>query len=73
MKCSECITWDFGALGEREITVYFHWTAPSDGGFDEPPTSEDYEVESIKMNDFEIMWMFSDSDIEKVVDAIKDN
>ena len=73
MKCSECITWDFGSLGEREIDVEFHWTAPSDGGFDEPPTSEEWEIESIQMDGIEIMWMFRDSDIEKVVDAIKEN
>jgi len=40
---------DGGALGELECDVEYWYTPYYQGGFDEPPTDEDWEIQSIQI------------------------
>jgi len=66
------IDWDFGYLGERSIQVEFAYVPEHKGGFDEPPTHAEYEIEAITLEGKDIFWMFDKDAIDDVIQALEE-
>ena len=67
------ISVNLGVFGWKDLDVEYNYTAPSDGGFDEPPTSEEWEVESVCLNGVEIIDALTNSDLDVIIEAIKEH
>jgi len=66
------ISIDLGQLGWTDLDVEYNYTAPSDGGFDEPATSEEWEIESVCKNGVEIIDALTNKDLDVIIELIKE-
>ena len=63
---------DLGVFGWTDLDVEYTWIAPSDGGFDEPPCGEEWEIESVCKNGVEILDALTDAELDVIIKAIKE-
>jgi basic membrane lipoprotein Med (substrate-binding protein (PBP1-ABC) superfamily) len=66
------ISIDLGQLGWTDLDVEYVYIAPSDGGFDEPATSEEWIIESVCKNGVEILYALTDKDFDVIIELIKE-
>jgi len=66
------ISIDLGQLGWTDLDVEYTYIAPSDGGFDEPATSEEWIIESVCKNGVEIIDALTIKDLLIIADILKE-
>jgi len=67
------ISIDLGVFGWTDLEVEYTWIAPSDGGFDEPPTSEEWIIESVCKNGVEIIDALTDKELDVIIKEVKED
>ena len=63
---------DMGEFGYVDLDVEYKYYAPSDGGFDEPPQGEEWEIESVCKNGVEIIDALTQKDLDVIIKVIKE-